>query len=218
MISKQKIFMLVSNFLLVVAMVIYVFNSVIIPQKINEYSNDISQELKEKQVPVFYITAKLLEKGVYINKNNYQLYMKEESIISEQHIAVIDHEDINNGFYTERQLENEEVIVKSDTVPSKTEKGCNTYEIIVKNSFCGDLCAGEIVDIIYIEGARVNEIAKQKQVKGVYGFSNNRYIQSTKIQSGSDAIIFLELTDEEYEDYLSKENAHIRRTGDVGDS
>ena len=167
---------------------------------------------------MFYITAKLLEKGVFIDKNNYQLYMKEESIISEKYIAVIDHEDINNGFYTERQLENEEVIVKSDTVPSKTEKGCNTYEIIVKNSFCGDLCAGEIVDIIYIEGARVNEIAKQKQVKGVYGFSNNRYIQSTKIQSGSDAIIFLELTDEEYEDYLSKENAHIRRTGDVGDS
>jgi hypothetical protein len=215
MISKQKIYMLASCFFLALTMVVYAYNGIIIPKKLDVCRKNIYMEMQDKYSSVFAVTAESIAKGVYIDESNYSGFLSQGDMYSEKNLAAVTYTDIENGFYLARDMEQNEILTSSDILSEIKEKNCSLYEIRICNSFCGDLRPGEYVDLIYITGGRIMTIAQSRQLKGVYGRSGDRYVEAGKMQSGSEAVIFLELTDREYEDYLFNADIYVRKSGDT---
>jgi hypothetical protein len=210
--------MLASIFFLALAMVIYAYNGIIIPNKLDVCTKNIYLEMQDGYSSVFAVSQKTLIKGLFIDESNYEGYLAQGEIYSEKTLAAVTYEDIKNGFYLSRDMTENEILALSDIARCFTEKDTSLYEIRVSNNFCGDLRTGEKVDLIYITGGRVRTIAVNKQLKGIYGYAGERYVEADKIQNESLAVIFLELTVREYEDYLSNTDICVRKSGDNFDN
>jgi hypothetical protein len=215
MITKQKTYMIASIFFLAVAMVIYTYNGIIIPNKLKTCTNDIYAEMRKGYSEVYAIAQAGVAGGIYIDGSNYSDHLIQSGIYSEKKLSAVTYRDIEKGFYIGRDMAENEILTLSDIRYDAAEKNCSLYEIKTCNSFCGDLKPGETVDLIYLLGNRVMIIAERKQLKGIYGYNGERRAGDGRIDVGPEAIIFLELTKEEYEEYLSNENVYVRKTGDI---
>jgi len=211
MISRQRLYMVISIFFMIMAMTMYVFNSVIIPDKIDKHSRMLESKLLEIRYSGFYVAADELVKGTYIDEENYKEYLSQAEIYSEKKITQLSYNDIKEGFYLKSDVPGDTILNLSDIARNITNENNRIYEIKVGNSFCGELRAGETVDLIYLLDGRINIIAAGRQIKGVYGHSQNRYVEVSRILADSEAIIFMELTDDEFEKYLSHQNVQIRK-------
>jgi hypothetical protein len=215
MISKQKTYMLASIFFLAVAMVIYSYNGIIIPKRLEACTNNIYAEMQKGYSVVYAIAQTGVAEGIYIDGTNYSDYLTQNGMYSEKTLSAVTYRDIEKGFYIGRDVAENEILTLSDIRYDSAEKNCSLYEIKTCNSFCGDLKPGEKVDLIYLSDSRVMIIAENKQLKGIYGYNGEKRSGEGKIDVGPEAIIFLELTKEEYEEYLSNENVYVRKTGDI---
>lgn len=215
MIPKQKLYMLISIFFLTVAMVIYIFNGIIIPKKIDSYSKDIADELLQIRSKGYFVAQNQIDRGTFIDSENYTQFLMTADVYSDKNIRHISMEQIIKGFYTKDTLDEGDMLTLADIIGHMSEYGSRTYEVIVKNSFCGSLRAGDIVDLVAVNGSRINVLVTDKQIKGIYGFSGGRYIEAQKIQMDSDVILFIELTQSEYEHCLGEELIYARKLGEL---
>jgi hypothetical protein len=196
---------------MVLALTVYVFNSVIIPARIDEQSRMIESKLLEIRTSGFYAKVDDLAKGTFINEENYDSFLSKTDVYSEKKTAFLSYDDIKEGFYLRSDVPMGTILNRSDIARSITNDNSRTYEIKVGNSFCGELRAGEMVDLIYLVEGKIHIIAAMRQIKGVYGYSQNRYVEASKILTDSEAVIFMELTSDEYEKYLSSQDVQVRK-------
>jgi len=218
MITRQRFYMMISILCMLMAVMVYGFNSYIIPGKIRRNTEAILSELKAKYTHVYILSDGTAKKGTYVNEMNYTELLQSAYIYTDHRLDAVSFPDIQNGFYLKRDMGIGEILVRSDTNDHMPVKGSRLYEIRVVNSFCGELRPGETVDLICIEDGYVNPIAESKQVRGVYGYSNSRYIEAGKIQAESETVIFVDLTEIEFERYLEHERIFVRRMCDAIDN
>jgi hypothetical protein len=211
MISRQRLYMIISIFFMILALTVYVFNSVIIPGRIDKHSRMIEAQLLEIRYSGFYVDTDDLEKGTFINEENYDRFLSKTDVYSEKKTALLSYDDIKEGFYLKSDVPVDTILNLSDIARSITNDNSRIYEIKVSNSFCGELRAGETVDLIYLVEGKIHTIAAKRQIKGVYGYSQNRYVEASKILTDSEAIIFMELSAEEFEKYLSSQDVQVRK-------
>lgn len=215
MIPKQKLYMLISIFFLTLAMVIYIFNGIVIPNKINAYSTQAAEKLLQIRTRGFFVAQTHIDKGTFIDSTNHLQFLKTSDVFAENNVRHITIEQINRGFYIKELLLEGDMVTQSDIIERISEYGSRIYEIIVKNSFCGSLRSGDIIDLVAVDENRVKVLVTGKQIIGIYGFNAGRYIEAAKIQTDSDVILFLELVDTEYELCLSEEMIYARKHGEL---